>query len=341
MPMIGGKNYTEQQIADFYANGGNDVQFAQQNGLGREDIISARQYAGGNTPNAQTFFNQYKAANPNGAYANNFAGWQNDLGTHTRDAMNSGTYTGNGADQSPTDYFNAYQAGQGGMGWQGGGGAQGGGQNLGMGGGPGQWASGNSGGGGGQSSMAGGSNPYLQGMGQSIVDQMTDNFTRNQLPSMRAGARAAGAVGSARQGVVEANGLNDLNRGIGQNLTNLYGQDWTNSKNRDLQQQSINNSYDLGLKSNDLGYANLDSGNQRFGQTFGLDLLNAQNNWSQQGVQTANGIQNAPIDYARYFNGQANQTGGMGGTSTNSQTNQGNPWVGAIGGAQLANSWFK
>ena len=106
MPMIGGKNYTEQQIADFYANGGNDVQFAQQNGLGRDDIISARQYAGGNTPNAQTFFNQYKAANPNGAYANNFAGWQNDLGTHTRDAMNSGTYTGNGADQSPTDYFN-------------------------------------------------------------------------------------------------------------------------------------------------------------------------------------------------------------------------------------------
>jgi len=158
---------------------------------------------------------------------------------------------------------------------------------------------------------------------------------------MRAGARAAGAVGSARQGVVEANGLQDLNRGIGQNLTNLYGQDWTNQQNRNLQNKSIDNSYDLGIRSNNLGFANLDSGNQQFGQRFGLDVLNSQNNWANQGVQAANGIQNAPIDYARYFNGQANQTGGMGGTNTNTQTNQGNPWIGALGGAQLANSWFK
>lgn len=339
MPMIGGKNYTEQQIADFYANGGNDVQFAQQNGLGRDDIIAARQYAGGNTPNAQTFFNQYKAANPNGAYANNFAGWQNDLGTHTRDAMNSGTYTGNGADQSPTDYYNAYQAGQGGMGWQGG--AQGGpvSQNLGMGGGYGGNSGANYGAQGG--AMGGGQNPYLADMGKVIVDQMQENYTRNQAPLARSGAMAAGGFGGSRQGVVEANGLNDLNRGIGQNLTNLYGQDWTNQQNRNLQNKSIDNQYDLGIRSNNLGFANLDSGNQQFGQRFGLDVLNSQNNWAQQGVQAANGIQNAPIDYARYFQGQANQTGGMGGTNTNTQTNQGNPWIGALGGAQLANSWFK
>lgn len=186
----------------------------------------------------------------------------------------------------------------------------------------------------------GGQNPYLQGMGQSIIDQMTENYTRNQLPAVRAGARAAGAVGSARQGVVEANGLNDLNRGIGQNLTNLYGQDWTNAQNRGLQQQSINNSYDLGVRANDLGYANLDSGNQQFGANYNLNLLNAQNNWANQGIQTANNLQNAPIDYSRYFQGQTSQMAGQGGTQTNTQTNQGNPWLGALGGAQLFNSWM-
>jgi len=186
----------------------------------------------------------------------------------------------------------------------------------------------------------GGQNPYLQGMGKNIIDQMTENYTRNQLPASRSGAMAAGGFGGSRQGVVEANGLNDLNRGIGQNLTNLYGQDWTNSQNRGLQQQSINNSYDLGLKSNDLGFANLDSNNQQFGANYGLNVMNAQNQWANQGVQAANGIQNTPIDYNRYFQGQANQMAGQGGTSTNTQTNPGNPWVGALGGAQLANSWF-
>jgi hypothetical protein len=177
-------------------------------------------------------------------------------------------------------------------------------------------------------------------MGQSIIDQMTENYTRNQLPASRSGAMAAGGFGGSRQGVVEANGLQDLNRGIGQNLTNLYGQDWTNAQNRGLQQQSINNSYDLGLRSNDLGFANLDSNNNQFGQTFGLNVLNAQNNWANQGVQNANSMQNAPIDYARYFNGQTSQMAGQGGTQTNTQTNPGNPYIGALGGAQLFNSWL-
>jgi hypothetical protein len=188
--------------------------------------------------------------------------------------------------------------------------------------------------------MAGGTNPYLQGMGQNIINQMTENYTRNQMPALRSGAMAAGGFGGSRQGVIEANGLNDLNRGIGQNLTNMYGQDWTNQQNRNLQDKSINNSYDLGLKSNDLGFANLDSNNQQFGANYGLNVMNAQNNWTQQGVAAANGIQNAPIDYSRYFNGQTNAIAGQGGSQTNTQTNPGNPLVGALGGAQLFNSWL-
>lgn len=337
MPMtIGGVTYSDQQIKDFYAGGGNDAAFAQQNGAGRDQMLQARQIAGTN-PTTQTYFNQYQQANPNGAFAGNYQGWMADQAPHRLDAMKSGTYTGNGADQSPQDYKNAYDAGQGGMGW-GKGGAQGGpAQNLGMGGsyGASTSSSGTSGG------MAHGTNPYLKGMGDTIVNQMTDNYTRNQLPAMRSGAMAAGGFGGSRQGVVEANGLKDLNLGIGQNLTNLYGQDWTNSQNRNLQQQSINNSYDLGLKSNDLGFANLDSSNQQFGANYGLNVQNQQLQNQQAGVNASTQMQNTPTQYQTMFNNAQNNIGGQGGTSTSTQNNPGNQWLGAMGGWQLANQVYK
>lgn len=388
MPIsIGGQTYTDEQVRDFYANGGNDNEYAQKAGITdpwqrRELILAARQAGGGagtaaNSGDAgmQRYFQQYQQYNPNGADVNSYDNWLKNQNPNALAAMQSGTYTGAASSGKDWDFGGIYGPGTGhdfgyeqgrygtgahgtGDGWNawtgaagenrpgGTGGAGGSGANLGMGG-SGGGGYGGSGASGGSSSSSmqsstqgGGQNPYLYGMGQNIINQMTENYTRNQLPASRSGAMAAGGFGGSRQGVVEANGLNDLNRGIGQNLTNLYGQDWTNSQNRNLQQQSINNSYDLGIRGNDLGYANLDSNNQQFGANYGLNLMNAQNNWAQQGVQNANGIQNAPIDYSRYFNGQSNQIGGQGGTQTNTQTNPGNPWIGAVGGAQLANSWF-
>ena len=107
MPMtIGGVTYSDQQIKDFYAGGGNDAAFAQQNGAGRDQMLQARQIAGTN-PTTQTYFNQYQQANPNGAFAGNYQGWMADQAPHRLDAMKSGTYTGDGADQSSQDYKNA------------------------------------------------------------------------------------------------------------------------------------------------------------------------------------------------------------------------------------------
>ncbi len=335
---------TQQAIKDFFASNPNSqqvLQRASQLGMTQDQLRQAVNSAG-------LLFDNGNMASPsmNGAggrqglynqYTNSL--WTGDdgygLDSYGMAGGNARIVAGTGHNMADmgggAGQWQEYGTGAAGGG--GGGGYSGGssGGNLGMGGGS---------GGGAQGQSQGGQNPYLQGMGQNITNQMTENFTRNQLPALRAGARVAGAVGSARQGVAEANGLNDLNRGIGQNLTNLYGQDWTNSQNRNLQQQSINNSYDLGLRSNDLGYANLDSNNQQFGANYGLNVMNAQNNWAQQGVQAANGIQNAPIDYSRYFNGQTSQMAGQGGTQTNTQNNPGNPWLGALGGAQLFNSWL-
>lgn len=121
-----GRILQKQEIADFYAGGGDDVAFAKSLGItdpeqARALILQARQLGGAPTGDAavQQAFNRYRAANPNGTYANNYQAWVNDQAPHRLDAIKSGTYTGDGGDQSPQDYKNAYDAGQGGMGWKG------------------------------------------------------------------------------------------------------------------------------------------------------------------------------------------------------------------------------
>ena len=187
-------------------------------------------------------------------------------------------------------------------------------------------------------------NPYLDKMAQGITSHMYDNWTRNQLPSIRSGAMAAGGFGGSRQGVVEANGLNDMNRSLGANLANLYGSDYNNAMGRNLQQQSINNSYDLGLRSSDLGFSNLDAniaqnnfGNQMQAANFGMGVYNTLNNQTQAGIQAGTNIQNTPLDYQKYFTNSANGVGSGYGTSSTSQNNTGNPWLGALGGAMMGN----
>ena len=187
-------------------------------------------------------------------------------------------------------------------------------------------------------------NPYLDQMASGITSQMNDNWQRNQLPSIRSGAMAAGGFGGSRQGVVEANGLNDMNRSLGANLANLYGSDYNNAMGRNLQQQSINNSYDLGLRSSDLGFSNLDAniaqnnfGNQMQAANFGMGVYNTLNNQTQAGIQAGTNIQNTPLDYQKYFTNSANGVGSGYGTSSTSQNNTGNPWLGALGGAMMGN----
>jgi len=188
-------------------------------------------------------------------------------------------------------------------------------------------------------------NPYLDEMAQGITSQMNDNWTRNLAPSIRSGAMAAGGFGGSRQGVVESNGLNDMNRSLGQNLTNLYGTDYTNSQNRNLQQQSINNSYDLGLRSSDLGFAGLDAniaqnnfGNNLASANFGMGVYNTLNNNNGTAVNAGTAIQNTPLDYQKYFTNSASGVGSGFGSTTSSQTLAGNPYATAIGGAMMGNS---
>lgn len=198
---------------------------------------------------------------------------------------------------------------------------------------------------GGSASSSGGSmsfnptmNPYLQQMGDMLTGTMTNNWQRKVQPQIASQSIAAGGYGGSRQGVAEANSANDLNMGIGSALANLYGQGYGQGLNYDLGQQNIG----LGQQNIGLGYANLDRNInndnlnwQMQGANFGLNIYDRLQQANQLGLQTGSQIQNTPWNYWQGFSNQANSIGQGYGTQTNSTG--GNPFMGALGGAQLGN----
>ena len=204
-------------------------------------------------------------------------------------------------------------------------------------------------------------NPYLQGVAQNLTQQSNDNWTRNIAPSLRSGAMAVGGFGGSRQGVVEANALKDQNANLTNTLGNMYLQDYTQGQNRALQSRqgdqsydlglrnndlgfyNASNSYDLGRRSNDLGYSQLDSNNAQFGANLGLNTLNAQANWANQGVTAANNMQQTPINYFNSFNANTNSAAGQGGSGQNTTGSSSDPYLQGAGlmqaGQQMYNQY--
>lgn len=75
-------------------------------------------------------------------------------------------------------------------------------------------------------------NPYLQQISGDIANQATQNFQRNVLPSIQAGAALAGGYGGSRQGIAEGLAMSDLNNQILQNQNQLYGTAYENAAQR-------------------------------------------------------------------------------------------------------------
>ena len=70
--------------------------------------------------------------------------------------------------------------------------------------------------------------------------------------------------------------------------------------------------------------------NQGFQNTRGL--MNDAYNWAGGGVAATTAQQNTPMNYWQQFMNGSTAAGGQGGTNTNTQTMQGNPYLGAWGG---------
>lgn len=136
----------------------------------------------------------------------------------------------------------------GGTGGGSGGGVGGGEQNLGM-------------GTPGAAGLQTGGNPYVGQMADAITQQATQAFNRNVLPGIGSQAMATGGYGGSRQGVIEANAMNDLGQNLTNSLAGLQGSAYNTGLN-----------YDLGLRNNNLGFANLDR-----------NINNDNNSWALQG----------------------------------------------------------
>lgn len=209
-------------------------------------------------------------------------------------------------------------------------------------------------------------NPYLDEMAGDITTQVNNNLQRNILPNIRAESIAAGGYGDSRNAITDALAVGETNRNLSGALSNLYGTDYNNQMNRNMQQYGIDNQTSLGWAANDLGWGNLALGNKQADNSYNLgmgnlglgyanlnrNIRNDANNWALQGANLLNNtwnqtnannagalgaagnIQNTALNYWQQFGNQANAFGQGYGTSTQSGGG-GNPFMGALGGWQL------
>lgn len=99
---IAGHSISLEQIKDFYQQGGNVNELLQRNGITNPWEISAinaqaSKMSGvklSEQENLQNYFKQYQKYNPNGKYANDFAGFVRDQDPLTKMNMEIGQYTG-------------------------------------------------------------------------------------------------------------------------------------------------------------------------------------------------------------------------------------------------------
>ena len=184
-------------------------------------------------------------------------------------------------------------------------------------------------GGGGAQSTTPGANPYTSWMADSIGQRLGQNLQRNILPGIRSAASAAGGLGGSRQGIAEGIAIGDTMTGYGNTLANLYSGQFNADRN-----------YGLANDALDLNVYNTNQNWMRQGQQDQLGLADRLLGWNQNyGVGNATQVQNTPLNYWQQFGNQASQFAGLGGSQ--SQNLQGNPFLGALGGAMAGSQLWK
>lgn len=166
-------------------------------------------------------------------------------------------------------------------------------------------------------------NPYLDQMAAGIMQQQTRNLNEQIMPGIRQNAIAAGGFGDARHGVADGLAIGRTNDAISRELTNLYGNDYQQTQNRNaqmygmdqsynlglgnlgLQQQKMNNDYSLGLGNLGLGYTQADN-------SLNLGMTNAGNTRYATDKSYEVGMANAAASSANAAANQATAAGQLG-----------------------------
>lgn len=205
-------------------------------------------------------------------------------------------------------------------------------------------------------------NPFLAQRADEI-GRRTNELLQQGFGGIRSSAQQVGGYGGSRQGIAEGNAIKGAADSLQGQLANLYGTDWTNQENRNLQQYAQDSSnyntgraQDLALYgTNTQAALGLNGQNQNFytanrGQDLAQLALGAQlygmgnaGYLSQgSGVQAlGNTQQAAPWTNLNNYTNVLNQYTGFG--SQNVGSTSGGGWPGAVGGAvagaQFANLW--
>ena len=174
-------------------------------------------------------------------------------------------------------------------------------------------------------------NPYLPQMADEITRRASTQFNQQINPSINRAAVANGGYGGSRQGIAQGLAMSQGMDNIAGQLTNLYGTQFNADRNYGLQSDAL----DLNVYNANQNWMNQGAQNQ-------LGALNTMLGWNQNyGIGNATGVQNTPLNYWQQFANTGAQLGGLGGSQT--QNLQGNPYLGALGGAltgaQLWKAW--
>lgn len=186
----------------------------------------------------------------------------------------------------------------------------------------------------------------LKDYGDALTKQSTQNFTQNVMPQLRSGAQAAGQYGGSRQGIAEGVAAGNASTGLGANLASLYSQGYGANLNAGLQQQSLDNNYNLGLGSlannnqaqNQNFYTqnrSLDQSGLALGNTLYNSGVNGQLNLGNAQYTAGNIFQNAPLTALQNYSNTISPYTGLNASQINTGSSGGGA-NGAIGGILAA-----
>ena len=174
-------------------------------------------------------------------------------------------------------------------------------------------------------------NPYLTKKIDQAQGDLVRNFNLTTQPAYNSAMVRSGSFGNA--------GVQQMNENAQRNLQSEMGDISTNLRGQDYQNQGAMYQWDQGF---DRSLYNDAYGQQQQNLQTSMGLLDRQQAYNVNDSQNAQTIQNTPLDYWKQFSNGANSIGQGYGTSTGTESGGGsNPWVSALGGAQLGASLMK
>lgn len=177
----------------------------------------------------------------------------------------------------------------------------------------------------GGSSASGGpaSNPYLdKSVGDALGDS-TKAYNMTTAPAYTSAMVRSGSFGNSGLAQAQDESLRQFQTAQGRQANDMR------SNNYQFDQNMDRGVYNDTFAQNQQNYQN------------GMHLLGTQNQYNTQNLGFGTQVQNAPMNYYQGFANSANSIGNGYGTQSGTSSAQGNPLLGALGGAQLGGAFSK